>query len=423
MAQNIKINGVTYNSVSSLSIPLDAGGDNAVFPDTSDATATAGDIAEGKTAYVDGSKVTGTAAGGGTPVSVPRKDVNFYDYEGTRVASYTIAEAQALAALPTQPTHSGLTGQGWNYTLAQVNAADRPMDVGAMYITDDSKTRLYITIPTALRKAIPLYFSQTVSNGVTINWGDGSNTQTVSGTGVKNITHTYSEPGDYIISLAVTSGTMGVGDPASALTVFGGTNVGYINMLQKIEIGSNVTSIGNYALGYSSIQSITIPNGVSSVGKNVFQYCRGLNLVVIPNSVSSIGGSAFSNCSQLDVVIIPEGVMSIIDSFVFQSCSRLNSLIIPDSVTSIGASAFLACLSLSSLVIPSNVTSIGAGAFSACSFVKEYHFLPTTPPTLANSNAFNAIATDCVIHVPAASLNAYKTATNWAGQASKMVGE
>ena len=43
-----------------------------------------------------------------------RKDVNFYDYDGTIVESYTTAEFADISALPTNPTHTGLTAQGWN---------------------------------------------------------------------------------------------------------------------------------------------------------------------------------------------------------------------------------------------------------------------------------------------------------------------
>jgi len=63
------------------------------------------------------------------------------------------------------------------------------------------------------------------------------------------------------------------------------------------------------------------------------------------------------------------------------------------------------------------VTSIGSYAFSSCYGISEYHLLATTPPTLANKNAFNSIADDCKIYVPYSEdhsiLNAYKNATNW----------
>lgn len=59
MAQNVIINGVTYQSVPSVTIPRSGGG-NATFVDTSDADATGANILNGKTAYVNGVKVTGS---------------------------------------------------------------------------------------------------------------------------------------------------------------------------------------------------------------------------------------------------------------------------------------------------------------------------------------------------------------------------
>ena len=93
---------------------------------------------------------------------------------------------------------------------------------------------------------------------------------------------------------------------------------------------------------------------------------------------------------------------------------------IPDSVTSIGNSAFSNCYSLQSITIPDGVTSIGTSVFSNCYSVMEYHLLPTTPPTLAGTNAFSGIVADTIIYVPTGTLSDYQAATNWSTYASYM---
>jgi PKD repeat protein len=411
----------------------------------------------------------------GFPSASP-KEVNFYDYDGKLLYSYTLAEAQSLAALPAAPDHSSdtipLTFQGWNYTLAQINALTQAADVGAMYIPSDGKSHLVITLYNTARNVVPLYWSQTVANGVTIDWGDGSTTETFAGAGNKNTTHTYAAAGTYEITLDVTSGNLGFGAETSEYSVMGetsGIGMVYCNMLQSVGIGSSVTSISDYAFQFCcSLASITIPEGVTSISDYAFQFCCSLASITIPSSVTSIGDSAFracyslasitipsgvtsigifafAGCSSLASVTIPSGVTSIgisafrecyslasitipsrvtsISDEAFIFCSSLASVTIPSGVTSIGSYAFYACYSLASVTIPSGVTSIGDEVFNGCTGVGAYHVLPTTPPTLSDANAFSDIPSDCIIYVPAASLAAYQAATNWSTYTSSMVGE
>ena len=156
------------------------------------------------------------------------------------------------------------------------------------------------------------------------------------------------------------------------------TTIGYqltgCTSLTSITIHSGVTSIGNYAFnGCSSLTSIEIPAGVTSIGWYAFQDCSSLTSIEIPAGVTSIGSFAFDGCSSLTSIEIPAGVTSI-GSSAFSGCSSLTSIEIPAGVTSIGSFAFDGCSSLTSIEIPAGVTSIGSSAFSGCSNLNTVYY-------------------------------------------------
>ena len=136
--------------------------------------------------------------------------------------------------------------------------------------------------------------------------------------------------------------------------------------LTSITIPDSVTSIGSDAFkGCTNLMSITISDSVTSIGNGAFYNCTSLTSITISNSVTSIGGGAFHGCASLTSITIQNGITSI-EYNAFEGCTSLTSITIPDSVTSIGGYAFYGCSSLTSITIPESVTSIGESAFSGC---------------------------------------------------------
>ena len=100
----------------------------------------------------------------------------------------------------------------------------------------------------------------------------------------------------------------------------------------------------------------------------------------------------------------------------------LQDVSIGKNVTSIDGYAFYNCYSITSITIPGSVTSISNYAFSNCYGMRYYDFSACTAiPYLSNNNAFNNIPSDCQMLIPSALYNNWKSATNWATYASKMV--
>jgi hypothetical protein len=111
--------------------------------------------------------------------------------------------------------------------------------------------------------------------------------------------------------------------------------------------------------------SYIIPSSVTCIEANAFVFCTSLTSITIPNSVTSIGDKSFYSCTNLASVSIGSGATNI-GANAFALCSSLTSMAIPNSVTSIGENAFEGCANLASISIGSNVTNIGRNAFGGC---------------------------------------------------------
>ena len=120
-----------------------------------------------------------------------------------------------------------------------------------------------------------------------------------------------------------------------------------------------------YDIHHTKIHSVTIPQSVTSIGKDAFAQCRALQSLTIDDAATSIGDWAFCECYVLSSLSLGENIKTIGD-YAFEDCRILNNVTIPQSVTSIGKHAFEFCYKMDSLTIKDATTSIGEYAFCDC---------------------------------------------------------
>ena len=227
----------------------------------------------------------------------------------------------------------------------------------------------------------------------------------IEGTGSMYSSSPWSEYREYIQTITLYEGVTSIGNSA-----FYGCS-----SLTSITLPKSVTKIGNEAFnGCSSLTNITIPDNsqLNNIGSYAFRDCSSLTSITLPEGVTKIGSSAFYGCNSLTSIIIPEGVTSIGYS-AFYGCSSLTNIIIPDGMTSIENNAFYGCSSLTNIIIPDGVTSIGNNAFYGCSSLTNVYCFAAEAPTAQATTFKNSNIGNATLHVPASALETYKTTDPW----------
>ena len=428
-----------------------------VLIDLTEDTVTPATLKSGVTAHdASGAKITGTL-----DTAQPKEsDINFWDYDGTLLYSWTLAELATKTELPPLPSHDGLICQGWNWTLQDIKDAGRELDIGALYITDDGKTRIYVDVDTETWDDFVLNYWQDPRNATTVDWGDGTTPETVNKDSWIEHRHVYASSGSYVITMSVKEGTtmwLGNGSNGRKLIANDETDSGRCAMLRRVEVGARVTTITDQTFQFCSrLESISIPQNVGVEGYATFNQAVQLRVIAI-QSITNVYRT-FYQCTNLRA-ITGTGMMNYTDKYIinntavrqinfdmtaanqaqalervhikavngqvrdFSACRSLLEVTIPADATTFVAAAFQGDNALRRVTCLGDIASIPAQVFQRCYPLRFVDFTHCTAvPTLANVNAFDSTHAQLEIRVPASLADAWKAATNWSSLADHIVG-
>lgn len=156
--------------------------------------------------------------------------------------------------------------------------------------------------------------------------------------------------------------------------------------LTSVTIPDSITSIGKNAFTGTAIlegqtadikyvdkwlvtcedtEFVELAAGTVGIANSVFEKHTALRTITLPDSMISIGVNAFYNCTNLKNITFPEGMVNIEEN-AFYNCTSLENITLSDHVAYIGKSTFCNCICLKNIVIPNGVTHIEEKTFYNC---------------------------------------------------------
>lgn len=222
------------------------------------------------------------------------------------------------------------------------------------------------------------------------------------------------------------------------------TNIGWIfaySNVEEIILGEDVTSIGDYAFRGCNMHSIKMSDNVTRIGNYAFMECSSLTSIDFSNNLTYIGKWAFTMCSNLLTVTIPQSVRCI-DQIAFYWCDRLTKVVINSNEVvareneqfytlrscfgpqvkefvfgeDVRKIAWIACSEsekLTTVTISSHLACIEDSAFHKCTSIADVYCYAEQVPEMGKDVFVDSNYKNATLHVPAASIEAYRSAEQW----------
>lgn len=154
--------------------------------------------------------------------------------------------------------------------------------------------------------------------------------------------------------------------------------------IDEYDLPSVVTEIPSYCYaGCFNIKSLTLPENITKLNNNAFYFNKNLVSINLNKTITEIPSKCFTGC-KIETITIPNNITSI-GSYAFSGCSKLKTINYSNKVNRIPEYCFQNCVSLKEVNIPSTVTKVGAGAYTGCNDLTKIT-IPGTVTSLTDTS-------------------------------------